>query len=490
MDGLTRRAVLGAAPALLARPTVRAAMMPQAQTLSVAAMQSDIRLLRHAYETLHPGLLRYATPRQSAAAFDAFTAAAATPMTQAQFYLALSRFLATVRCGHSYANFFNQTKAVQAALFDAPTRLPLAFLWLGRDMVVTGDPFGTGIATGSRVLAIDGRATPDILAGLMTVARADGHNDAKRRRLMSVQGEGRYESFDIFHALMFGGRTHYDVVVEGLDGRRRTTRVAAATLEQRRGQQAIADTARDDGPIWTIERRGRAAVLTMDSWGLYNSKWDWRGWLNAAVDRLIAEKVPALIVDIRRNEGGEDCGDVLVARLIRDKLVSDPARRLVRYRTLPADLRPYCDTWDRAFDTLGVNAVPHDDRFFELADAERGATVIEPFGKRYDGQVRVLTGPQNSSATFAFAQMVQSERLGTLIGEPTGGNRRGINGGCFYFFRLPETGLEADLPLIGTFPRTPQPDAGIVPNVPIARTAAIVASGADPVMARALAGFA
>ncbi len=86
--------------------------------------------------------------------------------------------------------------------------------------------------------------------------------------------------------------------------------------------------------------------------------------------------------------------------------------------------------------------------------------------------------------------MIQRERLGTLIGETTGGNRRGINGGCFYFFRLPETGLEVDLPLIGTFPRTPQPDAGIVPDVTIARTAQMVASGADAVMDRALAEFA
>ena len=77
------------------------------------------------------------------------------------------------------------------------------------------------------------------------------------------------------------------------------TRVAAVTLAQRRGQQAIADTARDDGPIWTIERRGRAAVLTMDSWGLYNSKWDWRGWLSTRLSELKTAR--GLIIDLRDN---------------------------------------------------------------------------------------------------------------------------------------------------------------------------------------------
>ena len=44
-----------------------------------------------------------------------------------------------------------------------------------------------------------------------------------------------------------------------------------------------------------------------------------------------------------------------------------------------------------------------------------------------------------------------------------------------------------DLPLIGYFPTTPQPDAGIVPGVRIAPTAADVAAGRDPIMTRALA---
>ncbi|URW76253.1 S41 family peptidase [Sphingomonas donggukensis] len=487
MPGLTRRSMLGAGAALTGGTAIRALGAVAPPTLTVQAMQADIRLLRQAYGRLHPGLLRYNTQAQVDARFDQLADAARRPLTLGGFYVALSRCLATIRCGHSYANFYNQSKAVRAALFDAPTRLPLQFVWLGDRMIVTADPFATGIAPGSEILAIDGRPARTILSALMQVARADGHNDAKRRQLMSVLGEDGYESFDVFYALIFGGRTRYALQIAAPDGRRRAALVDAVTLEKRRSQQAIADAGRDDGPIWTMARRGRAGVLTMNGWGLYNSKWNWRGWLDAEVDRLVADRVPALIVDIRRNEGGEDCGDALVARLTDRPIVSDPARRLVRYQTLPADLRPYCDTWDRAFDTLGVGAARYDDRFYELAGEERGATVIAPKGPRYTGKIVVLTGPQNSSATFAFAQMIQRERLGTLVGEPTGGNRRGINGGCFYFFRLPETGLEADLPLIGTFPRTAEPDAGIVPDIIAARSPQATASGTDVAMDRALA---
>ena len=64
----------------------------------------------------------------------------------------------------------------------------------------------------------------------------------------------------------------------------------------------------------------------------------------------------------------------------------------------------------------------------------------------------MLIDAQNSSATFQFANFIQTNRPGRLIGQPTGGNRRGINGGAFFFLRLPASGLEADVPLMDVSP--------------------------------------
>jgi C-terminal processing protease CtpA/Prc len=100
----------------------------------------------------------------------------------------------------------------------------------------------------------------------------------------------------------------------------------------------------------------------------------------------------------------------------------------------------------------------------------------------FAGRFYVLVDAANSSATFQFAQAVQQLGLGTLVGEPTGGNRRGINGGAFFFVQLPHSGIKMDLPLIATFPRTPQPDAGLLPDVIVPISAASIAAHADPVM--------
>lgn len=82
----------------------------------------------------------------------------------------------------------------------------------------------------------------------------------------------------------------------------------------------------------------------------------------------------------------------------------------------------------------------------------RAADALAPAGgARLRAKLIVLIDSANGSATFQFAQKVRRNGLGVLLGEPTGGNQRGINGGAYFFLRLPESRLEVDLPLVGYF---------------------------------------
>lgn len=193
-----------------------------------------------------------------------------------------------------------------------------------------------------------------------------------------------------------------------------------------------------------------------------------------------------LIVDVRGNEGGLDCGNDIIARLIDRDLELTGDERRVRYRRTPEDLNPFLDTWDKSFRDWGADASDIGGGFFRLKSETGDTEIITPKGPRFIGKVVVLTDAQNSSATFQFAQRIQDLKLGVLCGQPTGGNQRGINGGAFFFLRLPGSGLEADLPLIGRFPRTPKPDAGLTPDIRIDLSAEDIAAGRDRVMETAL----
>ncbi|HEX8298902.1 MAG TPA: S41 family peptidase, partial [Rubricoccaceae bacterium] len=236
---------------------------------------------------------------------------------------------------------------------------------------------------------------------------------------------------------------------------------------------------------WTVRTLADGtAVLTMPSWATYSVTWDWKAFLDSTVTALAG--APRLVVDLRENEGGSDVGDALLSYLARAPLSFPTGARYVRYRTLPDRLRPHADTWDRSFDDWNADiAADQTGELLRMTRWDDGGTekTIRPDSIRYDGRVAVLVGPVNSSATYGFAQDVQRSGLARLVGQTTGGNQRGINGGAFYFFRLPGSGIEVDIPLIGYYPPgldlTGVPDAGIEPDVAIPVNADDLATGRD-----------
>ncbi len=459
-------------------------------------LQSDAAILRRAYEELHPGLYRYSSKAEMDGKFEALNKNLSHDLSLQDAYLAFSEFAAQVKCGHTYANFFNQKKAVAAELFEGQNRLPFYFRWLDQGMIVTKDfTPDHQLPRGTQVLSISGTPVGTILDQLMTIARADGSNDAKRVAYLEVSGDSIYEAFDVYFPMFFPQKsTLLQLLVQRPgEAKPRSLMVQALTFEERIAPIKAREAERKGGSAILFDREymdDGTAYLRMPTWALYNSKWDWKTWLNEMLDEIADKKSPALIVDLRGNEGGIDAGEEILKRLISGDLTIAPYRRLVRYRQTPADLDPYLDTWDPSFKRWGSAAVELAQawptappvRYFALKrdDEDRtGHGVIHPSGKPFHGRFYVLIDANNSSATFQFAQTVKQNKLGTLIGRPTGGNQRGINGGAFFFLRLPKSQIEMDLPLIGNFPASPQPDAGLTPDVVVTPTLQDIVEGKD-----------
>jgi hypothetical protein len=293
----------------------------------------DADVLQRVYETAHPGLYRYNTKEQMNGHFARLRAEFARDRTLAEAYVAISQFLARVKCGHTYANFFNQPRDVVQALFAGKNCVPFRFRWIEGRMIATRDLSPeVKLKPGSEVLAINGVQANHILAGLKTIARADGSNDAKRVAYLEVRGTGKYEAFDIFLPLLFPaiGERMELLVREPASEAPVAITVAAQDMEQR---EALARQNKEpqrggSDPLWRFEPLDeRTAYLRMPSWALYNSKWDWRAFLERGIDDLIDRRVPGLIVDLRGNEGGLDVGSTLIARIAPKEVRSDRYRR-------------------------------------------------------------------------------------------------------------------------------------------------------------------
>lgn len=153
-------------------------------------------------------------------------------------------------------------------------------------------------------------------------------------------------------------------------------------------------------------------------------------------------------------------------------------------------LLPYLSTWDDSFENWGISAVDLPEPwptappvpYLRQVEQPTPESKMQLAKQRYTGQVFVFTDANNSSATLAFARSIQQQRRDKLVGAPTGGNQRGINGGAFFFLALPNSHLEIDLPLIGYFPPTAQPDGGLSPDIRVATTIEAIATGRDPIL--------
>jgi len=469
--------------------------------LKSADLEADVEVLRHAYEELHPGLYRYNTKAEMDAKFEALRKEFSQDRSLADAYLAFSVFAAQVKCGHTYPNFFNQENTIAAALFRGRNRVPFYFRWLDGRMVVTKDfTPDHRLPRGTEILSINGSPSPAILERLMTIARADGSNDAKRIAYLNVTGDSIYEAFDVYFPLFFPQKSPSLQLAARRPGETKPLNfdVQALSHEQRIAPIKAREAGRKGGNEVLFEWRylsDGVGYLGMPTWAVYDSKWDWKSWINSKLDELAGRNAPALVVDLRGNEGGNDVGNEILKRLVTHDLKVSAYRRLVRYRQTPADLNPWLDTWDPSFKNWGEAAVelaqtwPTAPQVPYLAlikydDDSAGGDVIQPAGEPFRGKVYVLIDSSNSSATFQFAQVVQRNRLGTLVGQSSGGNQRGINGGAFFFLRLPRSRIEMDLPLIGYFPASPQADAGLTPDVLVTPTLQDVIKGKDAEMAR------
>ena len=471
------------ATALLAAQTV----IPSEQ------LRQDVAILEQALESLHPGLYRYNDPESVDALFRELELEFERDRSLREAFVGFSRLVARVRCGHTHCNFWNQGDAVRNDLFDGRDKLPFSFRWIDRWMfVVENASQGPDLKRGSEILAINGQPVDSILDSLLELVAADGSNDAQRISQLDVTGTGEFEAFDVYFPMLFPPDdgiywtkvrdTDSDIeFVCSLEPVSRAKRLEI--LEERLGPQSAGY---DD--LWKFELLGdRTAVLRLGSFVTWKLKLDWREFLRNAFSEIGDRGIERLILDVRGNAGGDD--DV-VQELFR-QLIPDPVeiagmRQLVRYERVPEELQPYLETWDKTLLDITERVEAVDDGCFAIKGTQHQTTRLAGSATAFDGRLILLVDASNSSASFHLANVLRLTGRATLIGQPTGGNLRGINGGQMFFLRLPHSGIEIDIPLIGYFPFEQAPDQGLVPDILVPRTLDELLFKEDPTLDAAL----
>lgn len=463
--------------------------------ISADALKTDLRILREALTTIHGGLYRYQSPAQFDAGMEELERKFEKGATQSDVFISISEFTARIKCGHTFPSFWNNPIQTQRNLFTAQNKLPVTFRWMNSQMLITrNDSDQPALTRGTMITEVNGVKTQAILSRLMKVVKGDGSNDAKRIAELQLQDLKDWEAFDVYYSLVFKPTDRFELKIQTMSGETRTVTATAIDYKQRRVNRANnTPKVEKDGPEWQIDwMPSDTAKLRMPTWALYNSKWEWQAWLKKQFEEMKSRGTKNLIIDIRGNVGGNECGDEIMRYLVPGKVTFPSGSTFIRYQKIPDHLALYISTWDREYYDWSAQAKPAvfvpqlNSQAFEIratdsVNAERGGT-IDPLEPRFGGKVYVLVDAECSSATFQFAQQVRNYKVGTLVGQPTGGNARGINGGAIFFTTLPNSQIEIDIPIIAYLPATEQPDAGLKPDVELWDTREDVAAGRDAVM--------
>jgi C-terminal processing protease CtpA/Prc len=471
----------------------RAAALPAAAPADLTPAQAvgELRLLKRALVALHPGLYRYRTPRQVDAEFALAEAAVGQGASVATMYLQASRLAAAVQCGHTWANPLNQSEAVVQRLFRAKDKLPLRLRVVENRFLITAssDPH---LRAGDELVAIDGRPASALIDELMPYLRADGSNDGKRRSQLDsgVNGGAMDRLFPLLHPPV-GER--YTLVY-----RRRSYRPgsppASVSVETTRVADRESELAAAGQPepaeAWTLDIDGPVATLTLPTFAFWRGGFDWKTFLDASFVELQRRGVTRLVLDLRRDEGGDSAvGDALLAHLLREPYTPAASRPEVSFERVPYALARYLDTWDFDFFDNTGHVQRADGRILRLVGSSEGGASIDPAVPAFRGRVVALVGPEMSSAGFLIARDLQRSHAAMLVGQATGGSRRAMNGGQLAWLTLPRSGVAVDIPLVSWVPDAPQPDQAVLPDIAVTESFEAAARGIDSDMRAGLAAL-
>jgi hypothetical protein len=452
------------------------------ETLTAEQARRDAGILINMLRALHPGLDKYRSQDEVDASFARFQERATAARSASAMYLAATELAAAIRCGHTWTNVVNQQGVIKQRLLEAPDKLPLTMMLVENRWLVLGSTV-PGIAAGDELLTIDGHSSDDVVKIMLPYLRADGASDGKRLRQLSHDRQD-YSMMDILWPLLSppANGVYRLRVRTGNDTPRTVNATATSLLQRSTGLQAQGIRAANE--TWQMRIEGDLAVMTLPTFALYRDAFDWRQFFTTSFAELARHHVTRLVIDIRRNEGGDGAiGLELLTWLVNSPITYRPDQSVTAYERVPYKLARYLDTWDFGFfDRTGqvdkITAGPQAGRWRFRPKAQEVYTIM-PRTERYTGQTWLLIGPENSSATFSLAQLMKQSGAAILVGQPTGGNLRGLNGGQLAWVTLPNSGVSVDIPLLASGYSIATPDASIMPDVLVRRNFVQQAAGRD-----------
>jgi Peptidase family S41 len=437
------------------QPVDTAAYQPR--IISAEDARADVALLRRGFETIHPGLYRYASKKEIDAAFAKLEEAASRPITELALHGEIALMLAKIHCDHTKAEM---SDALTKYRKTNPTHLPFRFhLIEGRMIVISNDgqPFAPPV--GSEILTVNGMTVSNLLIKLGKTVAYDGDTDQAIAVKLGDDSDLMGDDFNEYYPSFFGFPTEWNIGWK---------RVGSASAKQSTLKPITFENwtklNAPDGPYRnefykavTWRMAGKVARLKIDTFVNYRNPVQPTAFLGGFFKTMKSEGIEHLILDLRNNGGGSEDVSIALGRYLFDKpfVWSKP----VRYKTVRiGDLADQIETWgdrearfnpplslfektpDGWYERIPVSNAPED------SDDESTVEHQVAGADRFTGRLTVLSGPQNGSGGTRTIAQLKEKAGATIIGEDSSGSAEGPTSGSVFLMTLPKSGLKVRIP--------------------------------------------
>jgi len=184
------------------KPAIDPGSIPK---ITAKRLLADYRLIEQMVLRVHPGTYRYNSQASVLSQLQNLKTYLASPRSHAEAYLAISKMLASLKCGNTTASLYKQNKKVSSIIHAQKDKLPFTFRWVEGRMFVTNDATDQkALKKGTEILQINNYPVNLIKEKVEKHISTDGDNEGNRLAQMDVRGYNfDYDAFDVFYPLLF-----------------------------------------------------------------------------------------------------------------------------------------------------------------------------------------------------------------------------------------------------------------------------------------------
>jgi hypothetical protein len=443
-------------------------------------LREDLHILRHALEEGHSGVYRYTPKADLDRQFDQAEQALNRPMNVYEFYRVVVPVVTAVKCGHTGVR-------VPPKVSELKPRLPLVVRVLDGKVFVLRDLSSTGTLAGLEIRSVNGEPAAQILKTMLAATSGDGDGETARQyRIGGLTFAGNLVD-------LLGLESPYTVTCWNAQTKEETTVHIEGVAESKLRELARTRFPQDQKPKESAQLSflddGKVALLKVNRFGGAadaKGKKDLRAFFPEAFAEIDKKKASALIIDLRDNGGGaDDLGKLLLSFLIDkpfqyyDDLVINALNfSFQKYTNFPKGFPPKL--------TELVERQPNGK--YRMVKHPNWGTQ-QPSKPTFTGSVYILINGGSFSTTSEFLSHAHARKRATFIGAESAGGYYGNTSGPGVVLTLPNTKLQAYVPLMTYYMAVKDYKAanhGVVPDYPVSYTIDELLAGKDKELAQAL----